>query len=136
MFVRIFLLSLSVLLFTPSLASACKCPQRAQFDIQFEGKVLFYVLGEDRSDGLHAIQFQVEKPIKGVTAKEIKIYSPSVSKCGMRFEAGKHYVVFAHDSQLPVTLPCWGTKEIPASESKLSVKYDLAIVPVSDISAD
>jgi hypothetical protein len=75
--------------------------------------------GETRPIGREVI-FQMSRAWAGVTARRVSLFMDD-SDCAFAFEAGHHYVVFAHRDQKgrPTTSVCTRTSEADRAEAVL-----------------
>jgi hypothetical protein len=106
-------------------AFACKCSDPGSYDIVFRGKVI-YTMPESHFEkeklGSSSTTFQVLDAIQGPKLGRVMIHSPSLTLCGVLYEEGKVYVVYAKSygssSGLFETKYCYGRVANPPASAK------------------
>jgi hypothetical protein len=90
---------------------ACKCLGEPEYDAVFEGRV--DNIKTNIKDHYNEVRLSVTRVTKGAIAQEITIFTPMpVVLCGVPFEVGKSYVVYANFLRGRFeTMYCYGTKE-------------------------
>jgi len=91
-------------------AYACKCSGLGNYDVVFEGTVLKIEMDREamRTERYYAVYFEIEKTLKGITQSKVTIYTGSVLLCGMNYEIGKKYTVYAINDEYLKTKYCYG----------------------------
>lgn len=75
--------------------------------------------GESVGRDGYAVRFDVEQAWRGVNMPAITISSPNPFKCGIFFEFGSTYLVFASRG---ITDQSWGVFKLPSEHAELLIK--------------
>jgi hypothetical protein len=105
------LISIALLVFFyPSVAQACKCAGLLHYDVIFEGTAESIIIREQdvATDRYREIHFVVNKTLKGELSSRATVFTGPLDLCGIPYEQGKRYTVYATNKGYLETEYCYG----------------------------
>lgn len=89
---------------------ACKCFDPGKYDVVFEGTVLKINIDQEslKTDHYFEVYFKVEKALKGTSQSSVTVYTGTPLLCGVSYEIGKKYTVYAIRDAFLKTMYCYG----------------------------